>query len=1371
MAASKPKKKQQQRTKRSRKSQHVTSIDIRKSLLLDTIEDQSRRITRQKVSHAKEKISRLSARELRMIQRNENNAATSTVTNDSTKNKYNDEELDSVVPTVVETPTKESINLPSSPSQSKSVTNPPTRQIRHASKAALEAIGKIARFERALKEKLSDTLELDENSISLSCSSGNNGSAYISRKSSAMQTNNTTNSTNDIENTFEITKPQLPDMIKNHLFGLVDDDTITEQSYTNHNDSYDDLVARDHRNKMNSSPGSKSLTIVADSQYNHCSKSSTHLTKMKQAQSSKIKKMEDITKYFKLPKTILSSIASEEQRRTDENIMQSNPRGWLGMTNMIQMCTNQMMDIICPGPSRPYFRKTLAQKLMNEHVQAGQRRIKTTVQQFDQLLSVIFNIMNASKKGSAPKKITRAILCAGVPRTNTLRKACEQFGSSYISTGTTRMEALVDYDKLASGQFMDERKICSRKRKSDTIVENAVKFLLHPDNVRTFSWGTTTKHLSNHETIVLPKLQRTMTRTNLWIQYQEYALRNKLDRIRRTTFFNICNEITYSEEVLLGSVDYVQALLLTEPIELLQTVIDKYFIGEKHKEMSSSLLSLSQFLKNTYRNHVLMEDDCCTHGIEYGLGRQDSNYIEADEIKTSVTCIECRYPLYVCNQIQNEIIHKSAHEDDLQLKDAIAVTKCCSSKFKLYMGHQMRCANQNYGIDKIKKQMVQKLIESNGREVQALMIIDFKMKFEPISARETSLEHYGKRGIGWHGVHIMYFKLEHVEDEEDGTISEKAVQYSVYLDQILDDGNKQDTVCVVSLLDSALRQITLDIPSIRSIILQSDNANSYQNTFLICAIALLNSSYSSYQLKIITFIHTETQDGKTVLDAHFARCMRYLNHFMKSWKRNKITRINTPKGLGFALACNGGMTNVMVQVVKTNRELVCQIQQIFEPIVKIMKQYFTRVNHIEFISNSVIDIFDLTEDDKLIDFVKQFEFQIGVQAYSNVGHLATFVIDVGNKTVTPDEVVENEIKFNLNGFKESIVQQEKDLDTSSQADNDSTAFDNLLSDITTNMKDFTIESKENNDGTSFDESDDMDDYSSNDETDTEDIATSTDYVEKRIYTEPNQIHFSPNGMVMRPEIIRILQLGGARKRKIIKDNKDDTTGKMLRKRKIIDKYKNTRIDTTARAIRFAENYISTGCLLIKDGKMKDQSLMSGEGFELSNDDFKKGWARRLKVDGGIYGRTYIEDYKDDIEEYFIRGKKNSSEKMNAAQIREALVSRYPNRFSIPSETEIKQEISALFARSKDSKRQKRNKQDNIIFVNVSKAAVDWANILDDIVVSNRAEKPEIIYELFVSFMTKTHMFPLDDLPTKANVKKKIAYYKQKHRKEAMNVVV
>ena len=101
------------------------------------------------------------------------------------------------------------------------------------------------------------------------------------------------------------------------------------------------------------------------------------------------------------------------------------------------------------------------------------------------------------------------------------------------------------------------------------------------------------------------------------------------------------------------------------------------------------------------------------------------------------------------------------------------------------------------------------------------MIIDFKVKFEPGSTRETSLEHYEKRGTGWHGVHIMYYKLEDVQDDKDRTSSKKTVQYSVYLDEILDDGNRQDTVYVVSLLDAALRQVTIDILAIKSIILQS----------------------------------------------------------------------------------------------------------------------------------------------------------------------------------------------------------------------------------------------------------------------------------------------------------------------------------------------------------------------------------------------------------------------------------------------------------------------------------------------------------------------------------------------------------------------
>ena len=87
------------------------------------------------------------------------------------------------------------------------------------------------------------------------------------------------------------------------------------------------------------------------------------------------------------------------------------------------------------------------------------------------------------------------------------------------------MEALVDYEALVTGQFTDERKVNSRKRKDDEAVDNLVKFLLSPDNVRTYSRGTVVKDLSKHERIVLPKLQHTTARTNLWLRYQENITR------------------------------------------------------------------------------------------------------------------------------------------------------------------------------------------------------------------------------------------------------------------------------------------------------------------------------------------------------------------------------------------------------------------------------------------------------------------------------------------------------------------------------------------------------------------------------------------------------------------------------------------------------------------------------------------------------------------------------------------------------------------------------------------------------------------------------------------------------------------------------
>ena len=179
------------------------------------------------------------------------------------------------------------------------------------------------------------------------------------------------------------------------------------------------------------------------------------------------------------------------------------------------------------------------------------------------------------------------------------------------------------------------------------------------------------------------------------------------------------------------------------------------------------------------------------------------------------------------------------------------------------------------------------------------MILDFKMKFNPISGRETTLDHYGKRGIGWHGCQLTYYRQMVIDDET------KTVRHIVYFDQILQSSNKQDASCALSMLELVIVAINHELPFIQEIGLQSDNANCYQNQFLHFGIALLNLKFCG-RIFIHYYIHTETQDGKSSLDAHFACAMRFLSRFMQTWYRNHITRINTARGLAYALSSKGG---------------------------------------------------------------------------------------------------------------------------------------------------------------------------------------------------------------------------------------------------------------------------------------------------------------------------------------------------------------------------------------------------------------------------------------------------------------------------------
>ena len=120
------------------------------------------------------------------------------------------------------------------------------------------------------------------------------------------------------------------------------------------------------------------------------------------------------------------------------------------------------------------------------------------------------------------------------------------------------------------------------------------------------------------------------------------------------------------------------------------------------------------------------------------------------------------------------------------------------------MGHKARVVNQPQRIKALQNQMKDACVNSKGEIVIALLCIDWKMKWEPFLNRETTMEHYGKRGVSWNGAYILYYIW----------LEGKAVEQRMYLNQILEGDNKQDGLSVLSIVETMIVRIKEDLDCI-----------------------------------------------------------------------------------------------------------------------------------------------------------------------------------------------------------------------------------------------------------------------------------------------------------------------------------------------------------------------------------------------------------------------------------------------------------------------------------------------------------------------------------------------------------------------------
>ena len=261
-----------------------------------------------------------------------------------------------------------------------------------------------------------------------------------------------------------------------------------------------------------------------------------------------------------------------------------------------------------------------------------------------------------------------------------------------------------------------------------------------------------------------------------------------------------------------------------------------------------------RYLKYDFEKGISNQQKCRARGLAFGLGIDSDNNLVG---KSKQMCDECKFLQYFFNRLNNIIL--SSPQDN---ESALRAFRGAHEKAILYMGHRLCVLNQQVAIEKTLDSMRQNFL--NGI-TECFVTIDYKMKLDPIYYREKTVDNYGKKGMIWYGAMMQYYTME----ETDGIRTPQLTKY--YMDQIIDNENKQDKLAVFSLLEAVIIGIEEKLPEFSKIILRSDNAGCYQNTLLMLFIPYLAYTHGK---KITRFLHTEAQDGKCVLDAHFASSMQ-----------------------------------------------------------------------------------------------------------------------------------------------------------------------------------------------------------------------------------------------------------------------------------------------------------------------------------------------------------------------------------------------------------------------------------------------------------------------------------------------------------------
>ena len=317
--------------------------------------------------------------------------------------------------------------------------------------------------------------------------------------------------------------------------------------------------------------------------------------------------------------------------------------------------------------------------------------------------------------------------------------------------------------KNGPGQIINPPKIM-RVRLSKCRIQHFVEFLYSPSFCQAVGYGSKTLHLSSGLQIKIPKMIRTMIASRIITAYEHFCEDNAMEAPSKATLYKIIKVCSASQKRSLKGLDNYTAEGMVG-VDLLERIVRKLeetgMAKEKMTEILKKLSEVNQHLKFELKVQAKKNSTCVDHCLTYALtDEQNEDFKTVCDHPHIERCLSCSAIPAVIDEVESCIqISANLPEDTRsELGHDLEQSK---NKIKEWQSHIVRACNQEVS----KTNIVEKM-----RSDQALIIMDWAMKYLPQSFRESQQNWFGKQGISWH-VTCVVFRKEESEESMFGLVS------------------------------------------------------------------------------------------------------------------------------------------------------------------------------------------------------------------------------------------------------------------------------------------------------------------------------------------------------------------------------------------------------------------------------------------------------------------------------------------------------------------------------------------------------------------------------------------------------------------------